>query len=238
MIWLVIAFSVSESEMLNVLWGVRQSSNDELLEVYRYERTVWVPGMITHDWRSRHGLGQRRPKMLGRRETGRAKAWKWSQCVRGPVERKEAGDRSWWVRWAPKTSHQPFRVWWSLLAKPPLSCGALSHSRPWVCCDIKWRVSFGYGPLSSWRICFWSLCNVIFDQFFLLSLSFHTFGSLAFTHSSLFLSASLLLLNEPPPCPFTENDEERSSPPHPQCPEGFLRKWADQVIHVWWPDYC
>jgi len=76
MIWLVIAFSVSESEMLNVLWGVRQSSNDELLEVYRYERTVWVPGMITHDWRSRHGLGQRRPKMLGRRETGRAKAWK------------------------------------------------------------------------------------------------------------------------------------------------------------------
>ena len=44
--------------------------------------------------------------------------------------------------------------------------------------------------------------------------------------------ASLLLLNEPPACPFTENDEERSSPPHPQCPEGFLRKWADQVVHI------
>lgn len=76
MIWPAIAFSVSESEMLNVLRGVRQSSNDELLEVYRHERTVWVPVVIRHDWRNRHGLGQRRPQMLGQRETGRAKAWK------------------------------------------------------------------------------------------------------------------------------------------------------------------
>lgn len=75
-VWPAIAFSVSESEMLNVLRGVRQSSNDELLEVYRHERTVWVPGVIRHDWRNRHGLGQRRPQMLGQRETGRAKAWK------------------------------------------------------------------------------------------------------------------------------------------------------------------
>lgn len=84
--------------------------------------------------------------------------------------------------------------------------------------------------------------NIITDGFFLLYLCpsiplvpclLHSLLSLPFHAPPL---ASLLLLNESPslsfPCLFTEDDEERSSSPHPQCPEGFLRKWADQVVHV------
>lgn len=59
---MLLALSVSGSEMLSVLQGVTQSLNDQLSEVWRHERTGWVPGLARLD--SEVGRGQVR-KDLG-----------------------------------------------------------------------------------------------------------------------------------------------------------------------------
>lgn len=93
--------------------------------------------------------------------------------------------------------------WYGLLKRPPISlsvcgglwsCGAMSHSRMWVCCDIKWRTfdmaqclrEFGFGVHVTLLLISSFLCLFVLSYIWL---------PVSFTHSFLFLSTLFWFLS-------------------------------------------
>lgn len=160
---------------------MRQSLNDDLSEVWRHERTAWVLGIARYD----------------SRKVGSVQVRKDLRCHRGEgvAEQRHVheSDLDVWRAWWKERCHDiGAQEWGRLLRRPPISpsvcstlygpsttpsCGALSHSRMQVHCDMKWRTfdmaqclgEFGSG-LHVTLLLNWSfLCFFVFPYLWLLS---------------------------------------------------------------------